>query len=254
MASASLVPLSLGLYVNDFVDFSEDPAIETLFKCLLTEWVRVDFMGLTEWFWGIHFSWHITKSKVVVHMNQLGYAAHLVEQFARDSWEPTPTATPYRSGVPINSITPSTDDDASPAQLRCTEAYLSLIGSIGWLATATHPNLAPVHSFLSSYSGKPSLGHMRAALYTLHYIHSTHNHGITFSSTDSTSIHTYIHFPDSANIKAYSDAKPPPSATYAPLTTYSDACWGSQIGLAIRDGTLLPLFKFWSMSGGIIFH
>jgi hypothetical protein len=106
---------------------------------------------------------------------------------------------------------------------RCTEAYQSLIGSIGWLATATRPDLAPVHSFLSSYSSKPSSGHMRAALYALHYIHSTHNLGITFSSTASAPIHTYIHFPDSADVEAYSDAKPPPSANCAPLTTYSDA-------------------------------
>jgi hypothetical protein len=172
-------------------------------------------------------------------MNQSGYAAHLIKQFAWDSWEPMPTATPYCSRVPIDSIAPSTDDDTSPAQLRCPEAYQSLIGSIGCLATATRPDLAPVDSFLSSYSGKPSSGHMRAALYALHYTHSTHDHGITFSSTASTPIHTYIHFPDSADIKAYLDAKPPPSANCAPFTTYSDACWDSQIGLAVRDSTLL---------------
>ena len=38
------------------------------------------------------------------------------------------------------------------------------------------------------------------------------------------------------------------------LTTYSDACWGSQIGNAIREGIQLPLFKFRSMSGAIIFR
>ncbi len=38
-----------------------------------------------------------------------------------------------------------------------------------------------------------------------------------------------------------------------PAQTHSDACWGSQIGSAIADGTLLPLFKFRSMNDGIIF-
>ena len=155
----------------------------------------------------------------------------------------------------FDSIAPSTNDDTSPAQLCCAEqAYQSLIGSIGWLATAMRLDLAPVHSFLSSYNGKPSLGHMRVALYSLHYIHSTHDHEITFSSTTTAPIHTYIHFLDSADVEAYSDAKPPSSAHCTPLTTYSDAYWGSQIGSAIQDGTLLPLFKFWSMSGGIIFR
>ena len=136
-SSASYVPLSLGLYVDDFVYFSEDPALESLFECLLRECVKVDFMGLNEWFLGIYFSWRMTSSQVDVHLNQMGIAANLVEQFCRDSWDATPTTTPYCSGVPIDSIAPSTNADDSPAQLRRTEAYQSLIGSIGWLATAT---------------------------------------------------------------------------------------------------------------------
>jgi hypothetical protein len=103
--------------VDDFVYFSEDPAVEALFERLLRERVKVDFMGLVEWFLGVHFSWRITNSTVDVHMNQSGFAANLVEQFCRDEWEPTPDATPYRSGVPIDSIAPSTDNDGSPAQI-----------------------------------------------------------------------------------------------------------------------------------------
>jgi len=253
-SSASTVPLSLGLYVDDFVYFSEDPATEALFERLLREQVKVDFMGLVEWFLGIHFLWRFTSSRVDVHLNQTGFAANLVEQFCRDSWDATPTATPYRSGVPIDSIAPSTDADDSPAQLCRTEAYQSLIGRIGLLATATRPDLAPVHSFLSSYNSKPSSGHMRAALHVLHYIHSTHNFGIHFTSSSTDPVHTFVHFPDSSDVEAYTDAKPPSPSHQSPLTTYSDACWGSQIGSAVRDGTLLPLFKIRSMSGGIIFR
>jgi hypothetical protein len=211
-------------------------------------------MGLTEWFLGIHFSWRFTNSDVAVHLNQSGYAANLVKQFSWDSWDPTPTATPYCSEVPINSIAPSTNENSSPAQLCQTEAYQSQIGSTGWLATATCPDLSTVHSFLSYYNGKPSSGHMHATLYALHYIHLTHNHGISFSSTTPALIHTYLHFPDSADVKAYSDAKPPSLDCCAPLTTYSNACWGSQIGSTVQDGTLLLLFKFCSMSGGIIIY
>ncbi len=62
-----------------------------------------------------------------------------------------------------------------------------------------------------------------------------------------------MHFPDSSNVEAYTDAKPPSPSHSSPLTLYSNTCWGSQIGLAVCDGTLLPLFKCRSMSGGIIF-
>jgi hypothetical protein len=62
-------------------------------------------------------------------------------------------------------------------QLRQKEAYQSLIGSIGWLSSTTCPDLAAAHFFLSSYTNKPASGHMKATLYVLHYIHSTHDLG-----------------------------------------------------------------------------
>jgi hypothetical protein len=204
-ASQSSVPLSISIYINDFVYFSEDPAVEALFECLLQERVKVKFMGLVEWFLGIHFSWRITPSRVDDHLKQTGFAANLVEQFYCDSWEPTPMATPYRLGVPIDSIASTSDKDDSPSQLRWTDAYQSLIGSIGWLATATHPDLAPVHSFLSSYNSKPSSGHMKAALHVLHYIHSTHDHGIHYTLWATNPMHTFVHFPDSSDVEAYTD-------------------------------------------------
>jgi hypothetical protein len=252
-ASQSSVPLSIGLYVDDFVYFFEDPAVEALFERLLQEPVKVDFMGLVEWLLGIHFLWRITPSRVGVHLNQTGFAANLVEQFYRNSRESTPTAKPYCLGIPIDSIASSSDKDDSPSQLRRTDAYQSLIGSICWLATATRQDLAPVHSFLSSYNSKPSSGHMKAALHVLHYIHSTHDHGIHYTSSATDPVHTFVHFPDSLGVEAYTDAKPPSPSHSSPLTSYSDACWGLQIGSAVRDGALLPLFKCRSMSGGIIF-
>jgi hypothetical protein len=133
------------------------------------------------------------------------------------------------------------------------QAYQSLIGSIGWLAMTTHPDLTAIHSFLSSYSAKPPVGHMKLALYALHYIHSTFDYGITFTSKDMAPMHSYIHYPPSTDIEAYMDAIPQKPSTTQTLTAYSDACWGTQIGNMVADGTLLPLFKFWSMNGSIIF-
>ena len=66
-------------------------------------------------------------------------------------------------------------------------------------------------------------------------------------------IHSYIHYPPSTDVEAYTDPNPPKPSMTQTITTYSDACWGSQIGSAVAEGTLLPLFKFWSMNGGIIF-
>jgi hypothetical protein len=44
-----------------------------------------------------------------------------------------------------------------------------------------------------------------------------------------------------------------PSRSATPLYWHIDVYWGSQIGTSFADGALLPLFKFLSMNGGIIF-
>ena len=209
-------------------------------------------MGVVEWFLGIHFSWCLAGGEVEVHMNQSGFSRNLVERFDLQDQAPTPTATPYRSGLPIDSIAASSKDDESPAQKRRTEAYQSLVGSLGWLSNNTRPDIATVHAFLSSYNMHPAAGHMRAALYVLHYVHSTHDYGISFSSRDRQPLHTFLHHPDASDAEAYSDALPPKMGREHHLTTYSDANWGSQIGNSVRDGTLLPLFKFRSMSGALV--
>ncbi len=95
---------------------------------------------------------------------------------------------------------------------------------------------------------------MKAVLYTLHYIHSSHDYGISFSSEDIAPMHSFIHFSPSTNVEAYKDAVPPKPINSSTLSAYSDACWGSQIGSAIANSTLLPLFQFCSMNGSIIFH
>jgi hypothetical protein len=170
---------------------------------------------------------------------------------ARDA---NPLVTPYWSGIPVDSIAPLNDANDSPPQIRRTQAYQSLMGSIGWLSMTTHPNLTAIHSFLSSYNAKLLVGHMKSTLYMLHYIHSTYDYGITFTSKDMAPMHSYIHYPPSTNMEAYTNAIPPKLSMTPTLSAYSDACWGSQIGNAVAEGTLLLLFKFRSMNGGIIFQ
>ena len=68
---------------------------------------------------------------------------------------------------------------------------------------------------------------MKAALYALHYIHSTHDHGISFTSRAKQPLHTYLHFPNRSDAEAYEDAEPPTPERSTKLSTYGDACWGS---------------------------
>ena len=68
-------------------------------------------------------------------------------------------------------------------------------------------------------------------------------HGISFSSRDGQLVHTFLHHPDISDAEAFTDAVPPKLERRQHLTTYINACWGSQLGSSVRGGTLLPLFK-----------
>jgi hypothetical protein len=209
-------------------------------------------MGIVNWFLGVHFSWQLTPLTVTIHLNRSGFATNLVKSFHLSDRNQTLTATPYRSGIPIDAVAASDEAGNSLALKHCKEAYQSLIGSIGWLAHSTCPDLITVHSFLASYSNKPSTGHMKAALHALHYIHSTHNYGISFTSKSVVPMHLYIHYPLSTDVEAYRDATPSKSHDSSTLSSYSNACWGSQFRNRVAEGTLLPLLSAEAPSHGEI--
>ena len=196
----------------------------------------------------------VTPGVVKVHLSQTGFASHLVEENNIHLRTITPDATPYWSGLLINACPESDEDEKNPTFIERKKKYQSTDGSIGWLAQTTRPDLPPSHSFLSAYVNKSSRSHLNAALYVLHYIHSTIDYVFTFSLEERAPLHSYMSFPHSSDTKAYDDALPPCPNNHHRLTTYSDACWGSQIGNAIREGIQLPLFKLCSMSGAIIFR
>jgi hypothetical protein len=158
--------------------------------------------------------------------------------------------TPYRSGLPIDSIGPPDPDD--PDLPRRTKVYQRIVGCINWLATCTRPDIAPSLTLLAAYSNNPLAQHYKAAVHALKYLFSTSDYGISFSSRASSTLQAHNHFPHHHDKEAYSDATPPSPSECDRLTAFSDACWGGQMGNSIPDGTPIKLFKLRSLSGYIL--
>lgn len=253
-ASPDDEPLTIGLYVDDMVYYSPTDAVEKRFEQILAAQFKVTFMGVVNWFLGTHFTWlDLPNGNISVHLSQVAYAQNLVERHRQQNINVNPRATPYRSGLPIDSIEgASPDDDTDPTFLRRREMYQSMVGSLNWLATNTRPDLAPVTSFLAAYNNNPSQGHVDAALYAIKYLRQTVDYGIAFHSSAPSSSTGFVHFPFHHDIEAYSDALPPTAADQHELTAYSDACWGSQLGGTTTVGDEIDMFKLRSMSGYIV--
>jgi len=74
--------------------------------------------------------------------------------------------------------------------------YMSVVGSLLYLATATRPDISYTVGVLARYNSKPGMSHWKATRHLLRYLKGTMNHSLTFGpSTDHSEL-----------FKTYSDA------------------------------------------------
>ena len=72
--------LHVGLYVDDFVLYSLDPAQEALFHTLLQEHIQVDFMGYVKYFLWNLFTWVQNKGgNMYVHICQSAFTKFMLD-------------------------------------------------------------------------------------------------------------------------------------------------------------------------------
>ena len=97
-------PLYLGLFVDDFF-FSESPTVETKFQELFRTKFKVDFDNKVSLFLGIKFT-HVKHpdGHIDIYMNQLKDSTELVKKAGLDQPQTKITQTPYRSGLPFDTI------------------------------------------------------------------------------------------------------------------------------------------------------
>ena len=91
--------LHLGLYVDNFVYFSEDSAIEKRFERLLAAKLKVEFMGTVNWFLGTHFEWSSHQDGTLSYfLSQEAYPQNIKKRHCLQTINLNPLATPYRLG------------------------------------------------------------------------------------------------------------------------------------------------------------
>jgi len=237
-------PIYLGLYVDDFVYFSEDKDVEAHFEKTLQSKTNVDFMGQVTHFLGIRFQWRTTPDDHIhVHLSQEAFAQNLVAQAGLHTLSATTNPSPYRSGCPVDSLP---RQHLPPEERSKLETKLrSYVGSLLWLSQATRPDLATITNILAKYQNRPTKRVLESAKYVIKYIKGTQDHGITFSSDANTFITSALHFP-------LQETQP------NEVIGITDANWGPQdqsVPHANSSPIELDKFKTRSISGHIIqFH
>ena len=112
----------VGLYVDDFIYFGLSDDVERRFQALLSAEIAVTFMGVINWFLGTQFTLAHRGSEISVHLCQGAFAQNLVEQYRQQDVNFNPRATPYRSGIPIDSIPLASEEEIlTPSFAHCRE-------------------------------------------------------------------------------------------------------------------------------------
>lgn len=120
-ASARDKPIQVGIYVDDFVYYSEDNSVETRFATILKSQFKIDFMGTVNWFLGTHFEWaNHFNGALSVHLSQKAFTQNLVKRHRLNTVNFNPSSSPYCSSCPINSIEVAEVDEKYPSFVELT--------------------------------------------------------------------------------------------------------------------------------------
>jgi len=231
-------PLYLGLYVDDFIYYSEDPEVEKEFARKLAVKTNVDFMGPVSHFLGLKFQWQKSNNRLRAHISQEAFADSLIDQAGLTSLSVSSNKTPYRSGYPVDNI--KEDPHLTESQQMVIQAqYRSLVGSLLWISQGTRPDLSTITNMLARHQASPNDKHIASAKYAIKYLKGSKSKGITFDSSTEDKLTSFLHFPIQT----------------PKLTGISDANWGPQDQSAPKSKITQPeleLFKTRSISGHVI--
>jgi len=135
-------PIYVSIYVDDVIYFSTDDTVKREFEKQLGTIGNVDFIGQVSHFLVIEFSWKHHddgNGNLSVTLTPQSFAENLVDSVNYSIASVSGYISPYRSGLPIDSIPilqlSTSDQDKLHLQ------YQSLVGSLNWLTHTTRLDL-----------------------------------------------------------------------------------------------------------------
>ena len=122
------LPLYLGLYVDDMIYFSASVAVEQAFENRFASKIKTTFNRPAHHFLGLTIDVVQSHSKTIsIHLSQQAFIESLLDEYNYNKQSVNSTPSPYKSGIPIDSIPSATYP--SHQQTAITNEYQHLVGS-----------------------------------------------------------------------------------------------------------------------------
>jgi hypothetical protein len=165
-------------YVDDIVLLAKPAHTAALddFERKLLRKYEIRSLGELSTFCGIQT--HRDRSTGSIWLSQPVYVDKLRTKYPSPKQYTQPPATP----LPLEELLPS-DEPKNEANLS---RYAQLVGSIGYVATATRPDVSKAHSRLAEFLVNPTQRHMDAAYQTIAYLHHTKDRALYYNASIST--------------------------------------------------------------------
>lgn len=163
--------LILHLHVDDSMVFASSTAAMERFKLFIHGEYDLKWTDKPSIYLGIRVT--ISDDGTFVGINQSQYIESTLEKFSMVNCKPVKSPLPHRT-----ILHPGTSKDVAAA---VDLPYQSLVGSLGWIASTTRPDVSYAVSQLGRFNSAWTTTHWVAAKHVLRYLRGTQDLSITYS-------------------------------------------------------------------------
>ena len=165
-------------YVDDIVVLclpAHTAALDDFERRLLNKY-EIRSLGEIKVFCGTQV--HRDRVNGAIWLSQASYIDKIAHKYPSPKAFSRPPSTP----LPLEELLPSDE----PKHDANTHRYAQLVGSIGYVAGATRPDVAKAHSKLAEFLVNPSQRHIDAAYQTIAYLQNTRDQALHYNASVST--------------------------------------------------------------------
>ena len=161
----------LGVYVDDIIPVSNNPALLKVEKAALCE--RFEMIDQGEIHYLLGMSIKRDRECRTLTISQPNYLEKVLKKFGMENCKPV--STPLEPGRKFQQLSPSDE----PFNVH---TYQQAIGCLTYMSTATRPDIAAAVGVLSQYMSRPSKDHWMGVKRVLQYLKGTLQYGLKFSA------------------------------------------------------------------------
>jgi hypothetical protein len=167
------------VFVDDITLAGKDPSKLDSVIQELSKHFKLRDLGPTTQLLGIEI--HRDRPNRSLSLSQSQFITNLLTEHGLQDCKPV--ATPLNPGSHLSSSM-SPQNDAEASEMR-QYPYISVVGSLMYLALTTRPDIAYAAGVLARFNSNPGLAHWQAVKHILRYLKGTVHHKLVYSPSDS---------------------------------------------------------------------